>query len=161
MSDDNNIETVTVNTSTPDPVETKKFKPLTDDPYDYTACIISIAINYMPEDDDPSGRQMVIAVRNHLDQPIMRFYREAEMPLEQLPEELGNMLDMLREDMPNRKMAMLEEKANKKKKKSPTVPTTPTPAPEGKVISTSTPYEITKTGAKKPINADAGQQSLF
>ena len=84
------------------------------------------------------------------------------MPIEQLPEVLNEMLSELQRDMPNRKMAMLEAKANKKKKKKSPATPAPTTAPEGKVISTSMPYEITKNGNKKTIiNTGAGQQSLF
>ncbi|MDX9863213.1 MAG: hypothetical protein RBT34_00255 [Anaerolineaceae bacterium] len=162
MSDEDKKDAgVTVDTSTkPDTTEKKKFKPLTEDPYTYADCIISATINWMPEDGEPGGRQMVIAVRNHQDQPIVRFCREAELSLEDIPELLGDMLNQLREDMPNRKMAMLEAKANEKKKKSPAPAATA--EPEGTIISTSTPFEITKNGSKKPVTATAtGQQSLF
>ncbi|MCD4671405.1 MAG: hypothetical protein K8R77_01970, partial [Anaerolineaceae bacterium] len=61
--------------------------------------------------------------------------------------------------MPNRKMAKLKAVADKKKRKKRPAPVSTSTQAQGTVISTSTPFEITKNGKKNPITA--GQQSLF
>ncbi|MCD4673346.1 MAG: hypothetical protein K8R77_11850 [Anaerolineaceae bacterium] len=155
MSDDKKETTATKK----DPVAEEKFKPLTEDPYTYDACVVSASIHWMPEDGDSAGRQMVISVRNHLDQPMMRFYRENELPFEQILNVVDAMLQELQADMPNRKMAKLKAVADKKKRKKRPAPVSTSTQAQGTVISTSTPFEITRNGKKKPITA--GQQSLF
>jgi len=145
-----------------DPVVEEKFKALADDPYTYDACVISASISWMPEDGDPAGRQMVISVRNHLDQPIMRFYRENELPFEQSLDVIGAMLQELETDMPNRKMAKLKAIAGKKKNKSkPASGSAVSSTSDGKVISTSTPIQVRKNGSKTTTEVLDVQQSLF
>ena len=66
----------------------------------------------MPDDGDPAGRPVVVGVRNHADAPIVALTRLSTLgPLPQLVTEL---LDRLRAELPERKIAKEEAVARKK-----------------------------------------------
>lgn len=130
----------------------EKFKTLDNDPYTYEGCVISANISWLPSDENPAGRQIVVSVRNHLEAPIFRFYTESTLPFENILDVLGEMLQELREALPERQVAKLQEQANKTKKKPSSL--------SGRVISTSTPLKITKVGGKT-VTTPIAQKSLF
>jgi hypothetical protein len=83
-----------------------------EEPYDFDRCTIQIGLQLLPDDGDPAGRPVVVGVRNHADAPIVALTRLSTLgPLPQLVTEL---LDRLRAELPERKIAKEEAVARKK-----------------------------------------------
>ncbi len=83
-----------------------------EDPYDFDRCTIQIGLQLLPDDGDPAGRAVVIGVRNHVDAPIVTLTRLAT--LGPLPQVVTGLLDRLRAELPERKIAKEEAAARKK-----------------------------------------------
>ncbi len=84
--------------------------PLLADPYDYAHCQITATITWLPSDDHPQGREVVLAVRNHEDPPLMRVYRATQ--LEGLLEDtLEELLAELRRQLPARQLSKMRQEA--------------------------------------------------
>jgi hypothetical protein len=81
-----------------------------EDPYDFDKCLISIGIGLMPDDGNPDGRPVMLGVRNHQDEPIVRMVRLND--LLPLPDPIQQLLDQLKDELPARS----EKTAAKKKK---------------------------------------------
>jgi hypothetical protein len=113
--------------------------PLASDPYDFDQCTITLQIVLLPDDDNEHGRNVVIAVRNHQDAPVIRSFRMDQVALGQT---LTDMLDDLRNVLTARAMdKVMKDTKIKKEKKKPAV-----------VVQPEKPKETT-------IHAE--QQSLF
>jgi hypothetical protein len=113
-------------------------------PYAFEHCTVQIAIQLLPDDGDPNGRQVVVGVRSHLDAPILRLVRWHEIGA--LPLLVDELLNALKAELPAREQAAREafekrkaEKAQRKavvtasktttrgkKNKTPTQATSPT-----------------------------------
>lgn len=118
--------------------------PITDLPYDFDQCTISISLVLLPDDGEEGGRPAVITVQNHRDAPIVLYERFDNLLL---PSQIATALSELREDMPNRKIAHMKAEEDKKKKtakkKEPAVKTKKTK--EGTVVTEADP----KTGVQQ------------
>ena len=113
---------------------------LADEPYEFERCTITASVVWLPADDHTAGRQMLVGVRSHLDAPILRVFREADLPLAPLPRVLETLLEELRTELPNRQVARLrqvETEAQKKPRSYQRASNTPKPASSSQ-IATST-----------------------
>jgi hypothetical protein len=87
-----------------------------DDPYDFEQCQVTAAITWLPADGDPRGRPVLAGVRTHLDAPILRVYREANLPLAALPAILESLLAELRQQLPERQADRRKREAEAQRK---------------------------------------------
>ncbi len=74
---------------------------LLDLPYEWNSCVVSALIVLQPDDGDPRGREVNLAVRTHLDAPIIRTLRLDDLR-ERLEATLWEMLEQLRGELPQR-----------------------------------------------------------
>lgn len=85
--------------------------PVEREPYEFDQCTITVGLQFLPADGNPAGRQVLIGVRNHLDQPMIKAVRESE--LGQLPLEVNQLLEQLKADLPARRQAFEQAQAEK------------------------------------------------
>ena len=106
----------TIAKDAPKPAEKRAEPPkivnvVEEDPYEFDKCLISIGIGLMPTDGNPDGRPVMLGIRNHQDEPIVRMCRLTD--LSPLPDPIQQLLDQLKDELPAR-----SEKAAAKKKKA-------------------------------------------
>ncbi len=89
-------------------------------PYEWDTCVVSALIVFQPADGDPRGREVNLAVRTHLDAPIIRTVRLEDLR-GQIEPALWEMLDQLRGELPQRGAA-----AQKRPKTQPSAAPTAT-----------------------------------
>jgi hypothetical protein len=92
----------------PAPITPVDTNPLTSDPYDFEACTIAIQVMLLPSDGHQQGREVVIAVRNHQDMPIIRAFRLADVSL---ASPITDLLEELRADLATRAAAKQQREA--------------------------------------------------
>ncbi|CAG0941140.1 hypothetical protein ANRL1_00402 [Anaerolineae bacterium] len=85
-------------------------------PYAFDHCTIQIAIQLLPNDGDPNGRQVVVGVRSHLDAPILRLVRWHEIGA--LPPLVDELLNALKAELPAREQAARDIFEKKKSEKA-------------------------------------------
>ena len=100
------------------PANAPAGNPLAADPYDFDKCTITMQVVLLPEDGHAQGRNVIIAVRNHQDAPVIRSYRMDEVDF---GETLGGILDDLRGVVMGRAMDKIlkDTKVKKAKKEVP------------------------------------------
>lgn len=141
----------------PKPAEKKGDPPkivnvVEEDPYEFDKCLISIGIGLMPDDGHPEGRPVILGVRNHQDEPIVRMCRLSD--LSPLPDPIQQLLDQLKEDMPAR-----SEKAAAKKKKAAEAAKSKSKVTVGKTVP---PVKAAKAAkAEKPKPATMNLFDMF
>jgi hypothetical protein len=91
--------------------EDDELSPVEREPYEFDQCTLSISLQLLPTDGDPGGRRVLIGVRNHLDQPIIKAMRESE--LGPLPSAIAALLEQLRADLPSRQAAFEQAQAKR------------------------------------------------
>ena len=106
-ADEDEAATNTPSTSTP-----AQCMARVEEPYDFDRCTIQIGLQLLPDDGDPAGRPVVVGVRNHADAPIVALTRLST--LGPLPQVVTELLDRLRAELPERKIAKEEAAARKK-----------------------------------------------
>src|SRR5689334_2253660 len=79
--------------------------------YEFDRCTLTISLQLLPTDGDPGGRRVLVGVRNHLDQPIIKAVREAE--LGPLPSVIAELLEQLKADLPSRQVAFEQAQAKR------------------------------------------------
>jgi hypothetical protein len=101
----------TTSASTFQPAPQKPVNVVEEDVYEFDKCLITVAMGLLPDDGDPSGRLVMLGVRNHQDEPILSTCRLNDlMPL---PDPIQQLLEQLKEQLPAR-----SEKATAKKAKA-------------------------------------------
>ena len=71
------------------------------EPYVFEQCKIKLTITFLPSDNSPLGREVILAVSSHGDFPVNKILRLQE--LGKLPEPITSLLNELETDFPNRK----------------------------------------------------------
>jgi hypothetical protein len=94
-------------------------KLIVDDPYDFDRCQISLTVTWLPNDGDPNGRQVIVSVRNHLDAPIVRQYRDIDIAL---GEPFDGLLRELKEQLPQRLNEKYKRELEAKSRRTPARP---------------------------------------
>jgi hypothetical protein len=96
----------------------KQVNVVEEDPYDFEKCLVSIGIGLLPDDGHPDGRPVMLGIRNHQDEPLIRMCHLNDlMPL---PDQIQTLLEKLKEELPARsaraagKKARAEEEARKR-----------------------------------------------
>jgi hypothetical protein len=128
---------------------------LAEDPYEFERCAITASVVWLPTDDHPAGRQMLVGVRSHLDAPILRVFREAELPLVQLPRLLEALLEELRAELPSRQVERLRRGAAEAQKRPGTRQRAPTAS------KPDTPSQIASNLPAKGQVSNLAQLNLF
>ena len=124
-----------VDESNDDDSESKNFESETNskeedqlEPYIFEKCTVKLTITFLPDDDSPEGRKVMLAASSHGDFPVNKMLRLYEMG--ELPSPITDLLNELVADFPNRQVrrAISDAAAQKKTQKkqpaaSPTVKT--------------------------------------
>ena len=71
------------------------------EPYVFEQCKIKLTITFLPSDNSPLGREVILAVSSHSDFPVNKILRLQE--LGELPAPITSLLNELETDFPNRK----------------------------------------------------------
>lgn len=110
----------------------KQVNVVEEDPYEFNQCLITVAMALMPDDGSPDGRKVMLGVRNHQDEPILKACRLGE--LLPLPDPVQQLLDQLKEQLPARSEKTTERKkaAEDRKKAASASKTKAAPAPKQK-----------------------------
>ncbi len=134
----------------PEPLQIKTA----DDPYEWDKCNITLALTFLPEDGQPGGRIVAIAVHNHRDAPLVGSCRLDE--LGPLPRPISLLLEELRAQLPARAMAKAQKdsaKAEEERKRQERLSTS------RKKTTAAAPA---KPAAPQPVEVpQALQQDLF
>lgn len=85
-------------------------------PYEFDHCTVHIAVQFLPDDGDASGRPVLIGVRTHLDSPIVRMLRASE--LGELPPVIVALVDQLKNELPAREQATRERLEKEKESRA-------------------------------------------
>lgn len=84
-------------------------------PYEFDKCVIDLRIVFLPSDDNAAGRDVIISVTSHRDDPIIVALREGE--LGPLPPALAGLLSRLEAAMPERERAAQDKKRKEEEDK--------------------------------------------
>ena len=96
-------------------------RPFTKEPYTYDQCTITLTLQFWPNEGESEDRRVLVSVRNHWDIPLLTVVRAGE--LGQLPPVVGELLERLRAELPERERAHAEREA----KRTPAASPPPTP----------------------------------
>lgn len=91
---------------TPDSKETE--------PYVFEKCTVKLTITFLPDDNSPLGREVILTASSHGDFPANKILRLQE--LGELPPPVTDLLNELKADFPNRKIRRIFAEAKTKKK---------------------------------------------
>ncbi len=134
------------------PVEEKDeddLAPVEREPYEFDQCTITVGLQFLPADGNPAGRQVLIGVRNHLDQPMIKAVRASELgPLSPVIVEL---LEQLKADLPARRQAFEKAKAEKQaeeEKRRARIASSKTSAPKSKAKRGKTNWNAAPSSAQ-------------
>lgn len=127
-----------------EPETPKQGNVVEEDPYEFDKCLITIAMALMPDDGHPDGREVMVGVRNHQDEPVLAMYRLSDlMPL---PDPVQQLIEQLKEQLPARSAKVAEKKAQAKEAEQKRK------AARGKTV---------KAAAKKPEKPKPTTMNLF
>jgi hypothetical protein len=116
-----------------DDSESKNFESETNskeeqlEPYIFEKCTVKLTITFLPNDNSPEGRKVMLAASSHGDFPVNKMLRLYEMG--ELPPAITDLLNELVADFPNRQVrraisyAALKKTKNKQPAASPPVKT--------------------------------------
>lgn len=92
------------------------------EPYVFEQCTIKLTITFLPNDNSPLGREVILAASSHGDFPANKILREQELGC--LPQPVQDLLEELKAEFPNRQVrrTLMEAKAEKKAKKTFSAP---------------------------------------
>ncbi|MBD2772559.1 hypothetical protein [Iningainema tapete] len=97
-----------VDESNDDDSESKNFESETNskdkqlEPYIFEKCTVKLTITFLPDDNSPEGRKVILAASSHGDFPVNKMLREKEMG--ELPASITDLLNELIADFPNRQV---------------------------------------------------------
>ncbi len=110
MSEVQEIEENTEESATEAPPVTEPApKDMLDLPYSWENCVVSALLVFQPADGDPGGREVNVAVRTHLDAPIIRTFRLDELR-GHVEDTVWQLLDQLQHELPQRAVAAAQRK---------------------------------------------------
>lgn len=96
-----------VDESNDDDTESQNFESETNlkeelEPYIFEKCTVKLTITFLPDDNSPEGRKVMLAASSHDDFPVNKMLREKEMG--ELPASITDLLNELVADFPNRQV---------------------------------------------------------